>query len=161
MNDSTSNCVKFSGLALALALSAACTTAPARLSADEPRGQVTARETAFAATMAARDFEAFSAFVADDAVFMSGDKPLQGKAAVLAAWRPLFAGSKAPFSWHPELVIVVGAGDLAETNGPVFTSDGKLIAHFRSTWRRDAHGVWHIELDNGYDECSCAASGAK
>jgi ketosteroid isomerase-like protein len=134
---------------------------PPRLSPDELRKQVVARETAFAATMAARDFRAFAEFVAEDAVFLNGGKPLRGKPAVLDSWRPLFKEAKAPFSWRPELVEAVGAGDLAESTGPVFAADGKVIAHYYSTWRRDAHGVWHIELDNGYDECACAAPAAK
>jgi ketosteroid isomerase-like protein len=145
---------------LALA-SVACTSAPARLSPDELRRQVVARETAFAATMAARDFRAFGEFVADDAVFLNGGKPLRGKPAVLDGWKPLFKDAKAPFSWRPELVEAVGAGDLAESTGPVFAADGTVIAHYYSTWRRDPHGVWHIELDNGYDECACAAGSAK
>ena len=47
--------------------------------------QVRATETAFAASMANRDLKAFSALIADDAIFF-GRNPLRGKAAVLEVW---------------------------------------------------------------------------
>jgi len=62
---------------------------------------VRATEAAFAATLAARDLEAFTRFLAPDAVFV--DDPVQrGPAAIVAAWRRYFEGAKAPFSWAPE-----------------------------------------------------------
>jgi ketosteroid isomerase-like protein len=114
------------------------------------RAEVTAVETAFADTMARRDFEAFAGFVADDAIFMSGGNPLRGKAAVLARWKGFFEGEHAPFSWKPDYVEVLASGDLAQSNGPVFAPDGKLVARFYSTWRKRPDGRWEIVFDNGY-----------
>jgi ketosteroid isomerase-like protein len=52
-------------------------------------------------------------------------------------------------------VEVLTSGTLAESSGPVHDAQGKLIAHFRSTWRREADGNWKIVLDNGYEACDC------
>ena len=41
--------------------------------------QVTAAELAFAKTMADRDHAAFSSFISEEAVFISGGKPVRGK----------------------------------------------------------------------------------
>jgi ketosteroid isomerase-like protein len=117
--------------------------------------QVRATETAFAASMAARDFNAFSAFVAEDATFVNGGKPLRGKVAVLAHWQRFFQGPAAPFSWKPEIVEVLASGALAHSEGPVSLPDGRVVARYYSTWRRDPSGIWRIVLDNGYDTCDC------
>lgn len=53
--------------------------------------EVTKAETAFARCMAERKLAAFAAFVADDAVFLDGGRPLRGKAAVLAHWARFYA----------------------------------------------------------------------
>jgi hypothetical protein len=52
----------------------------------ETRLQVIAIETAFAKTMSDRDHDAFSTFIADDAVFFAGDDPLRGKEQVVSWW---------------------------------------------------------------------------
>ena len=116
--------------------------------------QVTATETAFAQTMADRDFAAFAAHIADDAIFVNGRHPLRGKAAILADWKKYFDGP-APFSWQPETVVVLDDGSLAQSKGPVFDAAGQPILEFRSTWRREADGSWKIIFDDG--ACRCAA----
>ena len=144
-------CGPFAGCAL--------TTAPAVLtpaSVDELRQQVTLTELAFAKTMADRDPAAFASFVADEAVFLNGGKPLRGKAAIMAHWKRFFDGPSAPFSWKPDLVEVLDSGTLAESIGSVSAPDGTVVARFYSTWRREAGGTWRVVVDNGYDVCNCA-----
>lgn len=119
--------------------------------------QVRASETAFAASMAARDFKAFASWVADDATFINGGKPLRGKSAVLAHWERFFRSPAAPFSWKPEIVEVLDSGQLAYSEGPVSLPDGKVVARYFSTWRREPSGGWRIVLDNGVDSCNCPA----
>jgi ketosteroid isomerase-like protein len=51
------------------------------------------------------------------------------------------------------MVEVSGSGTLAQTIGPVFNPDGRLVARFYSTWRREEDGAWRIVFDNGYDVC--------
>ncbi|TNJ33432.1 YybH family protein [Arenimonas terrae] len=118
---------------------------------------VTAAETAFAQTMADRDFAAFGALIAEDAIFVNGRNPLRGKAAILADWKRFFDGP-APFSWKPETVVVLDDGSLAQTKGPVFDPAGKPILEFRSTWRREPDGRWLIIFDDG--ACRCADKSA-
>jgi ketosteroid isomerase-like protein len=105
-------------------------------------------ELAFAATMAARDLEAFRTFLADEAVFFTPSRALRGKDAVAEAWSVLFEAPEAPFSWAPDLVEVLPSGDLALTSGPVTAADGSSAGRFTSIWRRQADG-WRIVFDKG------------
>jgi len=119
--------------------------------------EVTEVEIAFAKTMADRNFSAFLSFVADDAVFLNGGKPLRGKLAIAAHWKGFFTEQLAPFSWRPDLVEVVGSGRLAQSIGAVTSPDGKIVARFYSTWRLEPDGSWRVVLDDGYDVCNCPA----
>ena len=114
---------------------------------------VAAVETAFAATMAARDFAAFGRFVDEEAIFLNGGRVLRGRGAILDFWKKQFAAPAAPFSWAPDLVAVLPSGTLANTEGPVRNPDGVVFARFYSMWRRNAAGEWKIVFDNGYPTC--------
>jgi ketosteroid isomerase-like protein len=139
-------------LALATALCSACST-PGEPTHAQRVQQVTAAETAFAQTMADRDHAAFLAFVADEAVFLGGGKPLRGKAAVGDAWKRFFANPQAPFAWKPDHVEVLPSGTLAQTKGLVRNAQGQPMGRFYSTWRLDADGRWRVVFDDGYDLC--------
>jgi ketosteroid isomerase-like protein len=106
--------------------------------------------------MAERDFSAFTAFIADDAVFFAGSRTLRGKTEIAAAWKKLFAEKEAPFSWEPAMVDVLDAG-LALSTGPVREPGGKLAGTFTSVWRRTGPGRWQIIFDKGDDACECKA----
>jgi SAM-dependent methyltransferase/ketosteroid isomerase-like protein len=112
--------------------------------------QVTDTELAFARTMLDRDFTAFMSFVSAEAVFLNGGKPLRGKAAIAAHWQRFYTSDAVPFSWKPDLVVVLDSGTLAQSVGPVRGPDGETIARFHSTWRREDAGVWRIIFDEGY-----------
>ena len=140
--------VSMSSLLLGVAV-----VAPAADSRDALVAAVKAREIAFAKTMADRDHAAFGSFVAADAVFMGpGSTPHHGRAAVVAAWKPLYEGP-AHFSWSPERVEVTLSGTLALSTGPVFDPAGKRTSTFISTWRLDTDGVWRVVLDIGCPHC--------
>jgi ketosteroid isomerase-like protein len=139
------------GIAACSAAALAGCAAPPPDSAALQR-QVADTERAFAQTMAKRDLAAFAGFIADEAVFIDGGTALHGKAAVVAAWKPLFAAPAAPFSWAPEQVEVLPSGTLALSTGPVLAPDGKQMASFTSIWRLQAPGVWRIVFDKG---CGC------
>jgi ketosteroid isomerase-like protein len=111
--------------------------------------QVREAETQFAQSMASRDFARFSELVADDAIFFDDRGALRGKAAVLAAWRPFFAGPDAPFAWRPEIVEVLESGGLALSTGPVVAPSGQRIGTFNSIWRREPDGRWRVVFDKG------------
>src|SRR5205809_8116530 len=81
--------------------------------------QVFEAESAFAQTLAARDSQAFAMYVAVDAVFLGRVGTLHGSAAVVAGWRPFFAGRAAPFSWSREIAELLAAGPLALTSRPM------------------------------------------
>lgn len=125
-------------------------------SLDELTAQVRAAETAFAATMAARDHDAFGAFLAEETVFFSDRGPLRGAAAVKEAWRRFFIEPAAPFSWRPETVEVLDSGALALTAGPVFDPQGRHIADFQTIWRLEPDGKWRVVFDRGNDVCEAA-----
>lgn len=148
------------GLAVfaALLLAACATTRPApapQVDVAALEREVAATETAFARTMADRDFEAFASFLAEDAIFVNGRNPLRGRDAIIAHWKRFYEEPDAPFSWRPDIVVVLSSGELAQTKGPVFDPEGNPIAEFRSTWRRNADGSWQIVFDDG--ACLCGA----
>ncbi|MBK8167892.1 MAG: nuclear transport factor 2 family protein [bacterium] len=126
-------------------------------SLDALTAQVRAAETAFAATMAARDHDAFGAFLAEEAVFFNARGPLRGAATVKEAWRRFFTEPAAPFSWRPETVEVLDSGTLALTAGPVFDPQGRHVADFQTIWRLEPDGKWRVVFDRGNDVCEAAA----
>ena len=123
----------------------------ARVEPVQLRQQVMNAERAFAATMAARDFEAFTGFVSREAVFMSPGGPQRGKDAVAQAWRPYFDKPAAPFSWEPDEVQVLASGTLAFSSGPVKDAAGKQVGRFKSVWRLEGPGTWRVVFDRGCD----------
>lgn len=140
------------------ALCAAAAGSPATAETNEALvRQVRAAETAFARTMAARDLEGFRAHLAEEALFVSRDGVLRGKAAVVAGWKPYFEGPQAPFSWEPERVEVLDSGTLALSTGPVRDPEGRLVGTFNSIWRREAGGRWKVVIDKGCPVCDGAA----
>ena len=120
--------------------------------------EVSAVETAFAATMARRDLRAFEDFIAEDAVFFSGPEPLRGKKAVTDYWRRFYTDPAAPFAWKPETVRVLATGGLAISTGPVTDAAGQLVSTYTSIWRREDSGRWRIIFDKGDDVCRCAVA---
>jgi len=130
--------------------------AAAQMTGD-PAADVKAAETAFAATMADRDVEAFGSFVAEEAVFFTG-QVLRGAPAILDAWSKYFEGEEAPFSWAPESVEVLDSGTLALSSGPVLDPEGNRIGTFNSVWRLEPDGRWRVVFDKGCPPCDCAGS---
>lgn len=106
-------------------------------------------ENAFAQTMIDRDFKAFSGFIADDAVFFSGDKPVRGKEAVLQAWEKFYHGQDVPFTWQADVVEAHPSGTLVLSNGPVYNIKGEIIARFNSIWQKQKDGRWQVIFDKG------------
>lgn len=112
--------------------------------------EVEATERAFALSMELRDHAAFTALLADDAVFFGSARRVhRGKAAVAAAWRGFFEGPDAPFSWEPDQVEVLADGTLALSTGPVHDPKGRQIARFNSIWRQESPGRWRVVFDKG------------
>jgi ketosteroid isomerase-like protein len=121
--------------------------------------QVRDAENGFAATMAARDYQAFATFIADDAVFFggpTGDQSFRGKAAVVESWKGLYEKPAAPFSWRSEAVEVLDSGKLAHSSGPVLNPKGERVGTFNSIWRRESDGSWKVVFDKGCNVCNCA-----
>jgi ketosteroid isomerase-like protein len=132
-----------------------CAGSPRHADPAALQQQVAATEQAFARTMAERDHAAFTAFLAEDAIFVSEPKTLRGKAEVAAAWKRFYDRPAAPFSWTSGQVEVLGDGTLALSTGPVYDPGGRQVATFTSIWRQEAPGVWRIVFDKGNDVCDC------
>ena len=115
--------------------------------------EVRSTEVAFAKAMADRDFDAFASHLSGDAVFFDERNIQHGAAAVSAAWKPLFVGTKAPFSWAPDHVEVLASGDLALSTGLV-VANGKVVGRFNSIWRLEAPHTWRIVFDKGEPVCA-------
>ncbi|HPI72231.1 MAG TPA: nuclear transport factor 2 family protein [bacterium] len=138
---------------IGLATGLACTPNLRRASVETLRRQVIDNERAFAATMTARDFSAFTSFLSSEAIFISGARTLRGSQQVAAAWKRYYDDPTAPFSWQPETVEVLDSGTLALSTGPVFDSGGRLTGTFISIWRLEAPGRWRIIFDKGCKAC--------
>lgn len=122
-------------------------------STTELARQVRVVETAFAKTMADRDWVAFKVCISDEAVFFSLQSILRGRDAVAEGWKPYFEGPRAPFSWEPDQVEALESGTLALSSGPVMDPEGKCIGTFQSIWRLEADGRWRIIFDKGCPPC--------
>ncbi len=142
-------------LLFALSVASGCASVASPGGAANLDEQVKAAELAFAKTMANRDHAAFSSFISEEAVFISGGKPVRGKAAITADWKKFYTSPRAPFSWKPDLVEVLPSGTLAYSTGPVSNPDGKIFARFNSIWRLEAPGVWRVVFDSGSEVCDC------
>jgi ketosteroid isomerase-like protein len=142
--------------AIAAVLLCGCRTAARPADLGSLRDQVMDTERAFAKSMADRDHAAFATFLADVAIFFSGDSSVRGMAAVAAQWKPFFEGKEPPFSWEPDQVQVLDTGDLALSTGPVRDPAGKVVGRFNSIWRREAPGQWRIVFDKGSPVCKRA-----
>ena len=116
--------------------------------------EVRQAESAFAKSMADRDFNAFQSFLDEEAVFLGGRGPLRGKRAISDAWQGFYEGGKAPFSWKPETVVVVESGTIAYSTGPVSNEAGEVFSYFTSVWRKSADGSWKVLLDKGQKYCN-------
>jgi len=149
------------GLAAAL-LAAACASCaspiPVASSNAELVREVEATERAFAKTMADRDFERFTAFLSQEAIFFSGEEALRGKRRIAERWSRFFQAPAAPFAWEPDRVEVLDSGTLALSTGPVRNAHGRIFARFNSIWRQESPGVWRIVFDRGSPVCDCAAA---
>lgn len=140
----------------AAALAACLSSAAAAPSIDALKKHVADTERAFAATMKERDHAAFQRFLSDEAIFHGTHDVHVGKAAVAAAWKPMYEGKQAPFSWEPDSVEVLASGTLASSSGPVYSPDGKVIGRFNSIWRLEPSGQWKIVFDKGSPVCAPA-----
>ena len=136
---------------LMLAGAAASSGSLARDSNSDLKKQVMESERAFAATMKARDFDAYTRFIAEEAIFFGAEGPLRGKQAIARGWRQFYDKPQAPFSWEPEEVEVVASGTLAYSGGPIYNAAGQRIGRFNSIWRLKAPGKWEVVFDRGSD----------
>lgn len=118
--------------------------------ADTALASLVAAELEFAAHAAREGIRAaFIANLADGATMFAPD-PVDGR-----AWSRARPETGAQLSWYPSHAEVSAAGDLGFTTGPSQYRAGgagdTLVhhGHFTSIWRRNADGVWKVELDLG------------
>ena len=115
--------------------------------------QVWDTELAFAKTMADRDFQAFTEFLAEDAIFLGNKSAARGKQAVAKRWAKFFKKDKAGFAWKPEKVEVLDNGTMALSTGPVWDDIGRFST-YTSIWRKDDSGQWKVIFDKGDSYCA-------
>ncbi len=60
-----------------------------------------------------------------------------------------FSDPVAPFSWTPDLIVVLESGRLALSSGPVFDPSGKEVGRFNTIWRKDEDNEWRVVFDKG------------
>lgn len=138
-------------VAACVALAAIGMARGSRVAPGDLRQQVFTAEREFAATMARRDFDAFTGYLSREAVFMNPKGASNGREAVAQAWRAYFDKPQAPFSWAPDEVQVLASGTLAYSSGPVLDAAGKQVGRFNSVWRLEGPGTWRVVFDRGCD----------
>ena len=113
-------------------------------------------ETATVQAIAAKDFDKFMAFYADDASWFVADRPvINGSAAIKAAIKPMFADKNFSFTIASDKVEVAKSGDLGYSQGAytwtmtdpktkkVLTEKGKYVTVFM----KQADGSWKAVAD--------------
>jgi ketosteroid isomerase-like protein len=132
----------------------ACAPAPPDTAAFEQ--ELRQAETEFDRAVADGDVERFADMVAEDAVFF-GASTLEGREAVVAAWRPLLdPDSGVSLRWSPSVVEVSASGDLGVSRGDYrltqIAEDGSIsvgVGTFVAVWKRSEDGKWRAILDIG------------
>jgi uncharacterized protein (TIGR02246 family) len=132
----------------------ACTPAAPDIAAIEQ--EVRQAEIEFDRAVADGDAERFAEMVAEDAVFY-GSSTLEGREAVVAAWRSLLdPDSGVSLRWSPSVVEVSASGDLGVSRGDYrltqVAEDGSIsvgVGTFVTVWRRSEDGKWRAILDIG------------
>jgi ketosteroid isomerase-like protein len=153
MREPTSSRLTAAAIILIVGLSAVA--AAEDQNAEDLTRELRETEMAFARTMADRDHEAFTSYLAEESVFFGPNGEIRGRDAVAAAWKPFYQDERPPFSWQPESATVLDSGNLGLTSGPVLAPDGTRVGTFNSVWRRIADGTWEIVFDRGCPPCDC------
>lgn len=116
-------------------------------------------ETAFAVSVADKDWDQFVSFIADEAIFVAG-AVLRGKQAILDGWAVFFQEGAPKLIWRPEIVEIQEDGELGMTQGPFTVEqpgpDGTVLSQsgsFNSVWERQADGSWKVIFDAGCPPC--------
>lgn len=118
--------------------------------------EVRQAEIEFDRAVAEGNVEKFTDLVAEDAVFF-GATPLEGREAVVAAWKPFLAQNPAlSLRWSPSHVEVSSSGDLGVSRGEYrltqVAEDGSAsvgVGTFVTVWKRSEDGKWRAILDIG------------
>lgn len=79
-----------------------------------------------------RDFNKFSEFLSDEAIFISSKGTLHGKNEITDWWKKYYEEIEPPFTWKPDLIEVLPSSNLALSIGIIFAKD-KLVSKFSST----------------------------
>jgi uncharacterized protein (TIGR02246 family) len=132
----------------------ACAPAPPDTAIFEE--EVRQAEIEFDRAAAEGDVEKFADSIAEDAVFF-GAKTLEGREAVVSAWRPfLDQSSGLSLRWSPTDIEVASSGDLAVSRGDYrltkVAEDGSVakgVGTFVTVWKRAEDGKWRAILDIG------------
>jgi len=141
---------------MAVVISTVLACAPAPPDTEIFESEVRQAEIEFDRAVADGDVEGFADMVAEDAVFF-GSSTLEGREAVVAAWRPLLdPDSGVSLRWSPSVVEVSASGDLAVSRGDYrltqIAEDGSIsvgVGTFVTVWKRSEDGKWRATLDIG------------
>ena len=111
---------------------------------------------AFSRSLKERNREAFSSWIAQDAVFFGGGL-LEGRDQIVERWSVFMdPGSGQTLRWKPHTAVVSRCDDLGYTIGG-FEAQGRLsdgsvgvaTGSYVSVWRRDDQGAWRVVADAG------------
>lgn len=110
---------------------------------------------ALARAVEQHDRAAFESLLSDEAWFAGGGRPLQGRAAVGAAWASFFDPAGPRMRWAPELAELSRSGDLGYTVGHYLLesrdAEGRSVkreGRYVTVWRREVDGAFRVAVDS-------------
>jgi ketosteroid isomerase-like protein len=97
-----------------------------------------------------RNFDAFAAQIADDALFVLNGRAFRGKREITGHWAMYFITPHAPFCWEASRYAVLERRTLGAVAGLVsaFPSH-RPIGAFEAIWRRGGNGAWRVVFMQG------------
>jgi ketosteroid isomerase-like protein len=122
---------------------------------DAAREAVRKADADFSKASERRDFNAWLAFVAEDARFFASGGVREGRRQVGDAWKPFFAPGGPKLVWEPTLAEVSRSGDLGYTSGRyLLTAEGpggaeESRGRYVTIWRKGTGERWQVVMDIG------------
>ena len=153
-----------------LAFTTACTQAPPPDTHAADVQSLKDTEAAWVKVIAAKDFEKFMSYYADDASVLVPTAPeINGKDAIRAAFKPMFDDPNFAHACQASRVEVAKSGDLGYTQGTytMTTTDPKTKkpvtdkGKYAEVYKKQADGTWKAMADMDSSDIPLPAPGKK
>jgi ketosteroid isomerase-like protein len=121
-----------------------------------PEAAIVTADENFNKSVAEKDRRKFLSFIADEAIFVSGDEQMRGRDAIMKGWDAFFQENGPSLEWQPTGAEVLVGGDVGHTVGRWVRrargADGRTVqttGQYLTVWRKQADGSWLVVYDIG------------